>query len=279
MTSRPLRLAAGTAFAVVLIVAAVLGVQTVMGDDDPTSTGVDASTPAASAAPSPRASVTPSDRQTLEVPEGYEDKFFDSIEEQRAAVQAVQDRYPSVPATSESFGPLTQASYESSGAYAVDFTQQLFGVDFANDSWTDLMSWVRWEVAPPRPTEEMPITEEELTAEILHKVIYPPLSDGLRLVPDEQEWSRLASAGATQAVRNTLVAPDPVWAQLEAEGKTPEQVSGDPLSECVQVSATIDRTTGVGTTSRDVMFRMCVGTAVSHPGLGFAGIGLVRELS
>lgn len=182
--------------------------------------------------------------------------------------------YPS-PASSKKFPPVPGWALRAGGGYAAAFTDQVFNVDFGADDRDEFMAWVLWEAAPFKNPPGFHATEAENALYSASQLTDPPNSQ-LPLVPEAQEWDRLAELGVKQQVRNVAVLPDPGWQEMLLEGP-PETHTGDPNSDCVAITATVDRTAGAATETKDLYFRVCMGTAMNHDGLGFSSAGQVTQ--
>ena len=195
-------------------------------------------------------------------------------ESQQEWLEENADAYPQ-PASSKDFPAMPLWTRVEGGAYAAAFTERVLEIDFANDDRDGFMAWVLWETAPFKNAPGFHATQAESALYSASQLTDPPNSQ-LPLVPDAQEWDRLAGLGVKQQVRDVVVLPDPVWQDMLLEGP-PETHTGDPNSACVAITATVDRTAGVATETKDLYFRVCMGTALNHDGLGFSGAGQVTE--
>lgn len=188
---------------------------------------------------------------------------------------AVTEGFFPDPAKQTTFGPMDAGAYASTGHYAAAFVEEALVIDYASQSWEDLMAWLQWEVAPlPPPTDEWNFAQDEMERFYVGLLYDRGLGESdFGLLPNRDVWAELAAAGARQQVSDVMVAADPKWESLRSRDLV---AKSDPLSDCVRVHATLE-TVGAGRTeTRPLSFRLCVGTATRHVGRGYTGVYEVR---
>ncbi len=206
--------------------------------------------------------------------------YLSDGEETHRWAEKLRPLFPTDVATSPAFPELSTAAYAGTVAYAGEFTDQLLSIDYATDSYDDVMGWVGWELAAqPVPQSWAEVTADDMRVLALADLLGTSPADTFNgpgsLVASRREWDRLAAAGTTQTVTDMVILPEPKFEQMKADGSV--ESAGDPLLDCVLISATIERTQSVAIESRDVEIPFfCVGTATHHEGLALKGVGELR---
>lgn len=186
-------------------------------------------------------------------------------------------------AVPDGFTPVSTAARASEVGYIEEFVTQLLTIDYAHQSWADTLAWVRSEGATSRDSTNPRVTADDVVVWVTKTVTDAPVSSA-QLIPAEGEWERRAAAGLVQTVRNVGVVPNQRWESKVAAGQVE---TDDELARCMDAWASVVRTTttpdesvvGIRPGSASLTFEICVGSAHEYQGLGFGGVGFVKEIS
>ena len=170
------------------------------------------------------------------------------------------------PATSPEFPAVPPVARTNASLYIPTVVRELFDLDFAKQSRSAFLSWVRSEMAPDTLPDVPPALRDRLA---VASVVFASESPW----PDAATWATLAAEHQTWRVSGIFATTSPGWQQVIASGWQPP----DTRMWQDSVTATLTKTwPGHGTRAWALSMSVMVGSARYHRGLGLVGVSHVQ---
>ncbi|MFI5036678.1 MAG: hypothetical protein ACHQFZ_10795 [Acidimicrobiales bacterium] len=165
------------------------------------------------------------------------------------------------PATSASFPAIESTDSSTPSMYALAFTQELLGIDFATSTRNELLAWAGYNNAPDSLIE-MPLSAQA-------KGLAASLIASPAVVPTPSQWASYAAARTIWRASGLVISVNPAWTQLLSTSWQ----SVDPLMVIYDVSGTLTITTpGRAPVVDSISFGLTLGGASFHPGYGAVAV-------
>lgn len=233
----------------VAVVGAMFGVAAFIGGDS------DRPSPSASQQPAP------AQREAISAPDQPDEATGAELQQGLSRI-ASTPLYAGKPATPRIAGPAA----EQADLYAAEFVRRLLSRDYAKVSRDSHLTWVQAESAAT--TEPLVIgLVPESSRERFAVWSVTDETAGPSPVPDQSEWSKLASQRTMDAARIERVQQPVVWTNAVASGRIT-----DPGVTAREVSAMVTRTSPAGTQRFSVAVSLNLEGPPARAAFGVVGV-------